>query len=271
VFPLTAAVVEEFQAAGSGAQISVDSIGTGAGFQRFCGGTDLDIVDASRAITAVERERCAATGRTPLEFRVGMDALAVVVHKDNTFLDTLTFAQLGAIFSGTAKTWADVHPSYPSEPIQLFSPGSDSGTFDYFVETILAGDTSRIAPTAQFSEDDNVLVAGVAGSPYAIGYFGFAYYLENQAKLKVLRIDGGNGAITPAAATVADGSYPLARPLFLYSTTEVLRQKPHVAAFINFYLTNVAEVIDAVGYFPVSADASSEARQTFLQATNHDT
>jgi phosphate transport system substrate-binding protein len=271
VFPLTAAVVEEFRAGGSSAQISVDSIGTGAGFKRFCGETDLDIVDASRAITAAEQEQCAARGRQVVEFRVGMDALAVVVHQENRFLTSVSFTQLAAIFTGAAKTWADVDPSYPREPIQLFSPGADSGTFDYFVETVLAGDATTMASTAQLSEDDNELVAGVAGNPYAIGYFGFAYYQENQERLKVLTIDGGKGPITPTAATVADGSYPLARPLFIYSTTEVLQQKPHVAAFINFYLTHVNELITEVGYFPVTPEALHQAQQTFLKATRPST
>ncbi len=268
VFPLTTAVVDAFRDAGSPAQISVDSIGTGAGFKRFCGGPERDIVDASRAINPQEQARCAQQGRNVVEFRIGTDALAVVVHKDNTFLNALSFAQLADIFSGKAKTWADVDPGFPQEPIALYSPGTASGTYDYFVETILGDDATKMASTATTSEDDDVLADGVAGNRYAIGYFGFAYYQKNTQRLNVLKIDGGTGkgAIAPTAETVADGSYPLARPLYLYSTTEVLKGEPHVAAFINFYLTQVNDLIEEVGYFPASPAALQEARRSYLAA-----
>jgi phosphate binding protein len=268
VFPLTAAVAEAFRDAGSSAQISIDSIGTGAGFQRFCGGAELDIVDASRAINPEEQARCEQRGRNVVEFRIGTDALAVVVHKDNTFLEALSFAQLADIFSGKAKTWADVDSNFPPQPIALYSPGTASGTYDYFVETILGDDTTRMASAATMSEDDDVLADGVADNRYAIGYFGFAYYQKNTQRLKVLKIDDGTGkgSVAPAAESAADGSYPLARPLYVYSTAEVLKAEPHVAAFINFYLTNVNDFIEVVGYFPASPAASQEARQNYLAA-----
>ena len=275
VYPVTEAVVETLQTAGAPTRVSVESVGTGAGFQRFCAADpadEIDIVDASRPITAREHAQCEAHGRPPLAFQIGMDALAVVVHKDNTFVEALSFAQLAQIFSGQAKTWADVDPRYPNEPIALFSPGTDSGTFDYFVETIFAGEEARMASSAALSEDDIVLVNGVAGHPHAIGYFGFAYYQENRDRLKVLKIDGGTGkAIAPAAETAADGSYPLARPLFIYSTAAIMQQKPQVAAFINYYLQHADEEVAEVGYFPSAPKARDEARQTFLQAAGGDT
>ena len=275
VYPVTEAVVEALQTAGAPTRISVESVGTGAGFQRFCTADpsdEIDIVNASRPITEKEQTQCAASARAPLAFQIGMDALAIVVHKDNTFVEALSFAQLAQIFSGDAKTWADIDPRYPNEPIALYSPGTASGTFDYFVETIFAGEEARMSSSAAFSEDDIVLVNGVASHPYAIGYFGFAYYQENRDRLKVLKIDGGAGrAIMPAAESAADGSYPLARPLFIYSTAAIMQQKPQVAAFINYYLQHADEAVVEVGYFPAAPSQRDEARQTFLQAAGGDT
>ncbi|NUM48992.1 MAG: substrate-binding domain-containing protein, partial [Anaerolineales bacterium] len=180
VFPLAEAVAAQFEDEGYTGNLTIDSIGSGAGLERFCVTGETDIANASRAIKDSEVESCRAIGREPLEFRVGTDALAVVVSAENDFVTDLTFEQLAAIFSGTAATWADVDPSFPAEAIQLFSPGTDSGTFDYFVEEIFDEDPTGIqnAPGIQLSEDDNVLVQGVLGSPYAIAYFGYAYYQE---------------------------------------------------------------------------------------------
>src|SRR5690606_7239037 len=220
VYPVSEAMVELFQEEGFLGEITVDSIGSGAGIERFCVSGETDIANASRTIEEDEIEACEAIGRTPIEFRVGTDALTVVVSSENDFLESLTLEQLGAIFSGAATTWDDVDPSFPSEPIQTFSPGTDSGTFDYFVEAVLeplfedAEDPGAAAaeaiigvPGIQMSEDDNVLVQGVQGSPYAIGYFGFAYYVENADTLKAVAIDG----IEPNAETAESGEYPLAR------------------------------------------------------------
>ncbi|MBC8074615.1 MAG: substrate-binding domain-containing protein, partial [Chloroflexales bacterium] len=213
-----------------------------------------------------EIDACAALTppRTPVEFRVGPDALAVVVSSENTFLTGLTLAQLGQIFNGEVKTWNEVDPSYPSEAIQLFSPGSDSGTYDYFVEVVLEEDDTKLQTSgAQFSENDNVLVQGVEGSPNAIGYFGYAYFNANKGKLKALQID----TVEPNETTAEDGTYPLSRPLFLYSDAAILKEKPQVAAFINFYLTSVNDEIVDVGYFPASEEALDEARQALLTAS----
>ena len=279
VFPLSEAVAQLFIDEGYFDAITIDSVGTGGGFERFCEKGETDIANASRPIKDSEAEACAALtpARTPVEFRVGTDALAVVVSSANDFAESLTCQQLAAAFSGQAATWADLDPSWPVEAIRLFSPGSDSGTFDYFVEAVLEaedcgnlGDEAEAAilgaANIQFSEDDNVLVQGVVGSPYALGYFGFAYYTDEADRLKALAIDGGEGPVTPDLDTVEGGEYLLARPLFIYSDAGVMQEKPQVASFINFYLTHVNEVIGEVGYFPASVEALNEAKQAWLEA-----
>ena len=269
VFPVTERMAELFQQEGYTGNITVDSIGTGAGFERFCVAGESDISNASRAIKDSEVEQCQAIGREPLEFRVGTDALAVVVSAENDFVTGLTKEQLAAIYAGDITTWDQVDASFPAETIQVYSPGSDSGTFDYFVEAILGphfpnaegkadntkGEEALLAVAGtQFSEDDNVLVQGVEGSPYAIGYFGYAYFAENSGALKAISVEG----VEPTQESVDAGEYPLARPLFIYSTAEIIQEKPQVAAFIYFYLSNLEDNIIDIGYFP-APDADSEA------------
>lgn len=263
VFPLSERIAERFRDEGFVGNVTVDSVGTGAGFERFCKAGDVDIANASRAIKQEEADNCALIGREPLAFRVGTDALAIVVSADNTFLTDVTFEQLALIYS-TATFWSDVDPSWPHDPIERFSPGTDSGTFDYFVEVIFAKDEAPILASegTQFSEDDNVLVQGVEGSVNAIGYFGYAYYAENQGNLKILSVKG----VTPSQTTVDDNTYPLSRPLYLYSTAEILNNKPQVAAFIHFYLSFVNEEITDVGYFPAPDTALQESWDTFNTA-----
>ena len=264
VYPLSEAVAEIFGEDGYTGNITIDSIGTGAGFERFCTAAETDIANASRAIKDEEAKACADKGREVVEFRVGTDALAVVVSSKNTFVSNLTEAQVADIFSGTYKTWDQVDASYPAEAIKLYSPGTDSGTFDYFVEHFYDKEGKFIlGANPQLSEDDNVLVTGIEGDANAIGYFGYAYYNENKTKLKALTID----SVEPTEATTEDGSYPLARPLYIYSAKNILTEKAQVAAFINYYLTNVNEVILEVGYFPASDEALNEAKQNLLDAT----
>lgn len=272
VYPLAERMVNRFTDEGFTGRITVDSIGSGAGFERFCTTGETDIANASRAIKSSEVEACAKLNRTPIEFRVGTDALAVVVSSENTFLTGITLEELAKVFSGEFKKWSDVNPAYPAEDIQRFSPGTDSGTFDYFVEGVMrpvygkdnAADKNAIlnAPGIQFSEDDNVLVQGVEGSPYAIGYFGYAYFAENQGKLKALSLNG----IAPSLQTAEDNTYPLSRPLYLYSDAGILKAKPQVAAFISFFLTYVNEEIQDVGYFPASDEALDASRQALMDA-----
>ena len=263
VFPLSEAMAERFKDEGYPDNITIDSIGSGAGFERFCVAGESEVSNASRPIKDSERESCGAIDRIPIEFRVGTDALAVTVSKDNDFVDNLTMEQLALAFS-TAVTWADVNPEWPDESIQRFSPGTDSGTFDYFVEEVFDKDMEPIlsADAIQLSEDDNVLVQGVTGSPYAIGYFGYAYYQENADALKIVAIND----VQATAENVDNASYPLARPLFIYSDAGIMAEKPQVAAFINFYLTYVNEEIERVGYFPAEASVLKAAKQSLLHA-----
>ena len=261
VFPLSERMAERFQDEGYAGNITIDSIGSGAGFERFCVAGESDISNASRAIKDSEIESCQAIGREPIEFRVGTDALAIAMSAENDFVDEVTLEELAMIFSG-AETWADVNPEWPAEPIQRFSPGTDSGTFDYFVEEVFEKEQEPIlgASNLQLSEDDNVLVQGITGSPYAIGYFGYAYFQENESVLKALAVEG----VEPTAESAEDGSYALARPLYIYSDATIIAEKPQVGAFINFYLTNVNDEIIDVGYFPASDTALEMAEMALL-------
>lgn len=268
VFPLSERMAELFKQEGYAGNLTIDSIGTGGGFERFCKTGEIDIANASRKIKDAELANCKTLGRTPIAFRVGTDAIALVVNKDNTFLKDVTLGQLALIFS-TAEKWSDVDPSWPAEPIQRFTPGTDSGTFDYFVEKVMdpayvkdatadkgKGEAALLAAgNLQLSEDDNVLVQGVEGSPYAIGFFGFAYYQENSDKLYVISV----GGITPDEKTAEDNSYPISRPLFIYSDASIMKDKPQVAALIHYYLANVNNEIVGVGYFPASQSVIDES------------
>jgi len=259
VYPVAERIADLFTQDGFSGTITVDSVGTGAGFERFCVNAETDIANASRPVKQEEIDACTANNRQPVGYWIGIDALAVVVSAENDFVDSLTMEQLAAIYSGEAATWADVNPDWPAEPIQLFSPGTDSGTFDYFVEVIFAKDEAPIlnAPGIQLSEDDNVLVQGVLGSPYAIGYFGYAYFQENADTLRTISIEG----IAPSFETAESGQYPLSRPLFIYSDPGILQEKPQVAAFVNYFLTNVDSQLgteeNQIGYFPVSQNTKN--------------
>ena len=275
VFPLTERMKQRFEEEGFTGNLTVDSIGSGAGIERFCVAGETDIANSSRAMRDTEKESCAGIGRTVTEFQVGIDALAVTVSAENDFVTDLTLEELALIYS-TATNWSDVRPEWPNEPILRFSPGTDSGTFDYFVEAVMTpamddeatedvdeGHDAILNSTGtQFSEDDNVLVQGVQGSPYAIGYFGYAYFQENQGALKALSING----VEPNAETAESGEYPISRPLFIYSSTEIMQEKPQVSAFIYFYITNVVDEILDVGYFPVSEDKAQENLEAWNSA-----
>lgn len=266
VFPLSEAIAAKWEADGALVIPTIDSVGTGGGFERFCQSGESDISNASRAINQEEIDLCAAlaTPRIPVEFRVGTDALTVVVSAENDFAYDVTAAELALIF-GTAVNWSDVRPEWPAEPILRFIPGTDSGTFDYFVETVFDEDTGPIlaASNTQQSEDDNVLVQGVESSPYAVGFFGYAYYQEAADALRALSIDG----VAPTAETAENNTYPISRPLFIYSDAGVIAAKPQIGTFVNYYLTNVNAVIDEVGYFPASDFALNLAKLNLLAAT----
>ncbi|MBW7882827.1 MAG: PstS family phosphate ABC transporter substrate-binding protein [Caldilineaceae bacterium] len=271
VFPLAERMAERFIDEGYAGNITIDSIGSGAGFERFCTAGETDISNASRPIKDSEVENCRAIGREPIEFRVGTDALAVVVNPENDWIGEtgVTLEELAKLFASDVTNWSDVNPAWPAEPIKRFSPGTDSGTFDFFVEAVMdpaygdGGEEALLgAENLQLSEDDNVLVAGVEGDLYGIGYFGYAYYEENKGSLQILAING----VAASPETVDAGEYPLARPLFMYSDATVMQSKPQVASFLNFVLSNVDEEIRSVGYFPASAEALNSAKQAWLDA-----
>jgi phosphate transport system substrate-binding protein len=262
VFPLAEVIAGLYEGEGGG-NITIDSIGSGAGFERFCVAGESDVSNASRAIRDSEVESCQSIGREPIEFRVGTDAIAVTVSTENDFVTDVTMEELAAIFS-TAETWSDVRPDWPNESILRYIPGTDSGTFDYFVEEVFDEDPEPIlnASDTNLSEDDNVLVQGVVGSPYAVAFYGYAYYVENADVTNVLSING----IQATLETVDSFTYPLARPLFIYSDASIMQEKPQVAAYINYFLTHVNEVIDDVGYFPANDEVLNLSKLLWLDA-----
>jgi phosphate transport system substrate-binding protein len=261
VFPLAEEVMDRFQDEGYPGNVTYTSIGSGAGFERF-GSGETDISGASRPIKDSEREAARESGLEPEEFIVAFDALAVVVNPANDWASELSIEELNTLFS-TASTWADVRDGFPEVEITRYVPGTDSGTFDYFVEAVFDEDEEPIlsAANTQFSEDDNVLVQGVEGDEGGVGFFGFAYYVEESDRLTAVHVDG----VEPNAATVEDGSYPLARPLFIYSDADIMRDKPQVAAFVNFFLTYGDEEAADVGYFPAPEARLDAAKERWVE------
>jgi phosphate transport system substrate-binding protein len=260
VFPITEAVAEEFSKE-SRVRVNAGFSGTGGGFERFCRG-EIDISDASRPIKQDEIDACANRGiDDTVEFQIATDALTVVVNPDNDFVDCLTVQQLHDIFTGRANKWSDVDPSWPDRNIVRFFPGTDSGTFDYFVEAIIEGVDKNAAHTGDgtASEDDNVLAQGVEGDEDAIGYFGFAYYQEAGQQLNAVAIDDGGGCVEPSLDTALDSSYkPLSRPLFIYTRESFLRDRPEMLGFTTFYIDNTNALSAEVGYIPLSDQALQE-------------
>ncbi|CAI9388666.1 phosphate ABC transporter substrate-binding protein PstS family protein [Niallia sp. Sow4_A1] len=247
VYPIMEAIVEEYQAEQPNVKVSVASSGTGGGFKAFIAG-ETDFSNASRPIKEEEKTELEAKGIDYTELRLAYDGLSVVVNKDNTWVDHLTVDELKKIWleDGTTKKWSDIREGWPEEEIKFYSPGTDSGTFDYFDEVIL--EEQPIVKAATLSEDDNILVQGVTGDKNAIGYFGYAYYAENKDNLKVVPIDGGNGPVEPTNETVESGEYsPLSRPLFTYVKNESV-EKEEVADFVEFMIENAAVLSEDVGY-----------------------
>ena len=260
VYPITEAVAEEFQKAKKNAiKVTVGISGTGGGFKKFCRG-EVDIANASRPILKKEMADCKAAGVEYIELPVAFDALTVVMNPKNTFLKELTVEQLKAIWEPAAQgkitRWNQVNPAWPDAPIKLFGAGSDSGTFDYFTEAVVGkAKSSRGDYTA--SEDDNVLVQGVSRDVNAIGYFGYAYYAENTAKLKAVPIveKAGKPGVLPSEESVLKGTYqPLSRPIFIYINPKAL-EKPEVKEFVEFYMKNASKLTKEVKYVPLPAKA----------------
>jgi len=248
VYPIIEAVAEEFNLSQPGVKVSVGVSGTGGGFKAFIAGT-TDISNASRPIKDEEKAELEAKGIDFTEFKLANDGISLVVNKDNDWVDHLTIDELKKMWveDGTVKKWSDIRAGWPDEEIKFYSPGTDSGTFDYFDEVIL--NDEPVVEKATLSEDDNVLVQGVVGDKNAIGYFGFSYYIENKDKLKVVPVDSGNGAVEPTLETIESGEYaPLSRPLFIYVKNEAAKSRTEVYEFVKFTLENGAELAEDVGY-----------------------
>jgi len=251
VFPISEAMAEEFQKKNREVKVTVGISGTGGGFKKFCSG-ETDISDASRPIKDSEKAECVKNGIGYTELQVAIDGISVVAHPQATWVDCLTTADLKKIWNtgSTVKNWKDVRAGFPDQELKLYGPGTDSGTFDYFTEAINGKEKqSRSDFTA--SEDDNVLVQGVAGNRGGLGYFGFAYYVENKSKLKVLKIDDGKGGgcVEPTLQTIEQYAYkPLARPIFIYAKSDSLK-RTEVVEFVKFYLGGDSrKLIGSVGY-----------------------
>jgi phosphate transport system substrate-binding protein len=252
VYPISEAVAEEYAIAhGTDVRVTIGMSGTGGGFKRFCAG-ETAISNASRPIKDSERELCESNGIEYLELPIAIDGLAVVANPANTFTECLTVDELRRIWEPGSQVarWSEIRDGWPDEPIKLYGPGTNSGTFDYFTEAVM-GEAGASRGDYTASEDDNVLVEGVIGDASALGYFGYAYYIENADRMKVLGVDDGAGCVTPREETVRGGTYtPLSRPLYLYVSRQALT-RPEVAQFVEFYMESAAQLVPEVGYVPL--------------------
>lgn len=253
VFPVSQAVAEEFMKKFPRVQVTVGESGTGGGFKKWVVG-EIDIADASRPIKDEEKQEAEKKNIKPIEIPVAYDGIAVVVNKENDFANDITVEELKRIWEPNSKVklWSDVRPEWPKEPIKLYGPGTSSGTFEYFTEEII-GEAKKSRTDYTASEDDNALVKGIQGDKYSLGYFGYAYYKENQDILKALKIDAGKGPVEPNEKTIEDGTYaPLSRPIFIYPSSEALAKKQEVKEFVKFYLETAKTIVPEVGYVPLS-------------------
>ena len=265
VYPITEAVAEEFGYEHPRTRVTVGISGTGGGFKRFSVG-ETDISDASRPIKQKELENAQKHGIEFIEIPVAYDGLSIVVNNENTWCKDLTVDELKQMFldGSTIKTWQDIRPQWPAVPVKLYSPGTDSGTFDYFKE-VIAGKKGAIRSDMSVSEDDNVLVRGVAGEKGGLGFFGCAYYFENKDKLQAVAIDGGDGPVLPTPQTIESGSYaPFSRPLFIY-VNATSAKRPEVNAFVRFYLENGPALVEEVGYVKLPQEMYERVRLNFEQ------
>ena len=270
VFPITEAVAEEFRALYPDVKVTIGVSGTGGGFKKF-GRNETDISDASRLIKTSEEEICKENNISYIGLEVAYDGMAVLVNKENTWVDKLTTDELKKMWApeaqGVIKTWNQIRPEWPNKEIHLFGPGVASGTYDYFTETIVGkSGSSRGDFTA--SEDDNVLVQGIKGDILSLGFFGLAYYEENKNDLKIVPIDNGNGPVIPTMETITSGTYaPLSRPLFIYVNSEAAKRE-EVKSFVRFYLENASKLVKEVGYDPLQAEKYKEQKAKFEDFVN---
>ncbi len=264
VAPLSAAAKELFNATpeGQGIDITVGQSGTGGGFKKFCAG-ETDISDASRSIKEEESAACAEAGIEYAEIAVANDALTIIVNKENDWAKCLTVEELNKMWAPEAEetitNWNQVNPSFPDVPLELFGAGTDSGTFDYFTD-VINGEEGASRTDYTPSEDDNITITGVEGTKGALGYLGFSYFEENADKVNAVEVDGGNGCVAPSLQTASDGTYtPLSRPLFIYPSKKSM-ERPEVAAFVEFYVTNDAAITEKALFVPLSATQVEEAK-----------
>ncbi|MFJ3930492.1 PstS family phosphate ABC transporter substrate-binding protein [Streptomyces sp. NPDC090029] len=258
VAPLSSAASELYAEKQSKVQVTVATSGTGGGFKKFCVG-ETDISDASRPIKDEEIKTCEQNGIKYEQFAVANDALSVVVSKDNTWATCLTTEQLKKVWEPGSKVnnWNQIDPKFPNEPLKLFGPGTDSGTFDYFTDEI-NGEEGASRTDYSGSEDDNVIVTGVSGTKGGLGYFGFSYFEENKDKLKVVAVDGGKGCVEPSAQATQDGTYaPLGRQLFIYPSDAGLK-KPQVLDFVEFYVSNHKKIAEDAQFIPLNAQQEKD-------------
>ncbi|MGF7058791.1 phosphate ABC transporter substrate-binding protein PstS family protein [Brassicibacter mesophilus] len=255
VYPITEAIAEEFQGQNPDVKVTVGMSGSGGGFKRFTVG-ETDISNASRPIKDKEVEQAKDNNIEFTELEVAYDGISIVVNPENDFVTDLTVDELKKIWepNSTVKTWKDVRPEWPAEEIKLYGPGTDSGTFDYFTEEII-GESKKIRTDFTASEDDNVLVQGISGDKYSLGYFGYAYYVENKDSLKLVSVNG----VSPSTDTIKNGEYsPLSRPLFIYVSNNSVKDKEAVKEFARFYIENAKDIVAEVGYVPLTDDEYSK-------------
>jgi phosphate transport system substrate-binding protein len=262
VAPLSSAAYEFFAEEQPGVNVTVGTSGTGGGFEKFCNG-EIDIADASRSIKDEEKAACDSKGVKYAELTVATDALTVVVNKENTWATCLTVDQLKKMWEPAAEkkitSWNQIDPKFPNEPLKLFGPGTDSGTFDYFTDEI-NGEEGASRKDYSPSEDDNVVVQGVEGTKGGLGYFGFTYFEENADKLTAVQIDSGNGCVAPSVETAQNGTYaPLARPLFIYPSVAAVK-RPEVAGFLDYYVANISKIATDAKYIPLNSEQESKLK-----------
>ncbi|MDQ3922894.1 MAG: PstS family phosphate ABC transporter substrate-binding protein [Actinomycetota bacterium] len=265
VLPITQAAAEAFNQQNPDVRITVGGAGTGDGFEAFCNG-DTQISDASHPIEEDEVQACQKNGVEFIETPVALDALSVVVNSQNNFASDITLEQLSTLWEpdaeGQVTTWNQVNPEWPEQQINLYGPGTESGTFDYFTDKVV-GEEGASRTDYQASEDDNVLVQGVGGDPNALGYFGLSYFVQNQQRLKALAVNG----VAPSEETAQSGEYPLSRPLFIYVSTQALEENPSVEEFVSYYLENLNQFVEQAQYVPLNEQALQEARERFQNRT----
>ncbi len=259
VYPMSVTAQELLNEENPDVRVSVSESGTGGGFENFCSGK-TDISDASRPIEEDEVAACKESGVEYTELQVATDALTVVVHPDLE-VDCLTAEQVVALWEpgSTVTSWQDLDPSFPDQEIALFGPGTDSGTYDYMANDVIGSEEEATRDDYEASEDDNVLVQGVAGTEGATGYFGYSYYEQNADSLKALAIDDGNGCVAPSAETAQAGEYtPLSRPLFIYVDKAKYQENEAVREYVDFYVANLEQIAEEAQFIPLSDELYAE-------------